>query len=62
MYSGPGSNVSEGELHTSRISITGASPSDAVQCHNKNTLFLERVLPLCREYSPHILSSTDWVQ
>ena len=38
--SGPGSNDNEGVLHTTQIFRTGASSSDAVQCHTKDTPFL----------------------
>ena len=37
--SGPGSNGNKGVLHTSKISITGFLPSDAVLCNTLDTYF-----------------------
>ena len=35
--SGPGSNGNEGVLHIPQSSRTGASPSDAIECHTEDT-------------------------
>ena len=45
-HSGPGNNDNEWVLHIPQFPRTGASPSDAVYCHTKDTLFSEKVIPL----------------
>ena len=45
--SGPESNDKEGVQNIHQSSTTGASPSDAVECHTQDTCSEMRVLTLC---------------
>ena len=53
----PGSNGNEGILHTPQISSLTTRYSFV--SYQEHPFFCRKVLPLCKEYSQHILSPTD---